>query len=86
MLIRDEVTQGGALSMVILCLSLSVLGNQIQGEYPRYIQSWYADDFSTEVTRPNIKHAIDCIEALGSAGGLFFKKEKSQFVWFPGVS
>ena len=58
LLSKEGVTQGDPLSMVLYGLSLSVLAEQIRGEYPGLIQSCYAV-FST--TGAHIKPAIACI-------------------------
>ena len=70
--------------MVIYGLILSVLVDYIRGEYPVFLQSWYADDFIT--SGAHIKPAIACIDSLSLACGFFLGPEKSRFVISPGVS
>ena len=72
--------------MVLYGLSLSVMLEQIRGEYTRFLQSWYDDDFSTAGADVYLKHAIASIEALGPAHEFFLRPKKSQFVQSLGVS
>ena len=67
-------------------MSLYVLAKIIQGEYPVFIQLWYADDFSTSGAGSHIKPVIYYIDSLGPSHSFFLGTENSQFVWGPGVS
>ena len=66
--------------MVIYGISLSVLENQMKGEYPIFIQFWYSDEFSTEGTEAHLKIAIDHIEVMGPARGSFIEPKIPHFV------
>ena len=59
-----------------LWLRLSVLMEKILGGYSGFLQSWYSDDFSMTGAGAHLKPDISCIEALGTARGLFLKTEK----------
>ena len=65
---------------MIYGLILPVLEEQIWGEYPGFLQSWYANDFIPVGAGAHIKPSISCIESLGPAPGLFLEMDKSQFV------
>ena len=58
---------------------LSILVEQIQGEYTGFPQSWYDDDFSMPGAGAQIKPAIAHIELLGYSRSYFLEPEKSQF-------
>ena len=72
--------------MVIYGLIMSVLVDKIRGEYPGFLQSWYADEFITAGAGAHLKLAISRIESLGPAPGLFLELDKSQFVLSLAVS
>ena len=57
---------GGWISMVLYGMILSVLLEQIQGDYPGFIHSGYADYFRMAGARPHLKTTISYIEALGT--------------------
>ena len=59
--------------MVLYGMSLSVFVELIQREYPKFIQSWYADDYIMLGSGPHLKPTIYRIEALGISCGLSFK-------------
>ena len=44
--------------MVLYGLSLSMLVDKIRGEYPIFLQSWYADDFSIADAGTHLKPSI----------------------------
>ena len=52
--------------MVLYGMILSVLLEQIQGDYPGFIHSGYADYFRMAGARPHLKTTISYIEALGT--------------------
>ena len=58
-------------------------GGENHREYPIFIQSWYADEFSMAGAQTHLKSDIICIETVGPVHGLFIEPEKSQFVWDP---
>ena len=72
--------------MVLYGLSLSILEEKIQIEYPVFPQSYYSDDFITAGAGAHLKPPIARIKALGTACGLFLEPDKSQFLQVPGVS
>ena len=63
--------------MVIYGLIMSVLVDKIRGEYPGFLQSWYAYDFRTAGAVFHIKPSISCIKVLGCRHGFFLKLVKS---------
>ena len=70
------MTQEYPLSVVLYGLILSVLAEQIRGEYPGLLQSFYADDFSIAGAGAHLKYSIDRIEAPGPARDFFIKPDK----------
>ena len=74
---KEGVTQEYPLSMVIYGMRLSVLEDQIRGEYPILFQSWYTDKSSLESAGAHIKPVISRIEALGTACYFFIKPDKT---------
>ena len=80
------VTHVNSLSMVIYGLILSVLLDEIQGNDPGFIQSWYDDDFIKVDDVPHIKHTITIIQVLGPTHVLFIKLKKSYFDRGPLIS
>ena len=70
---KRGVTQGYPLSLVIYYIIISVLVQKIWWEYPGFLQSWYADLFSTVGAGSNIKPDIYRIESLETVHGLFIE-------------
>ena len=56
---------------------MSVLMDQVWGEYPGLLQSWYNDEYSMEGADAHIKPEIDHIESLGPYMDSFIKTNKS---------
>ena len=57
-MIREVVTQGGILSIVLYGLSLYVLSEKIRGDYPRLLQLLYDNDFSNACDSNQLKPTI----------------------------
>ena len=69
----EGVNQGLPLSMVLYRLILSVLEEQIQGEYPEFFQSCHADGFRMEEYGLHFKPYINRIGYLGTKWYFFIK-------------
>ena len=63
--------------MMLYGLTMSMLVEQIWGEYLIFIQSCYPDDFSIAGAGPHLKPEIAHIEAMGPVHGFLFESEKS---------
>ena len=59
---------------------MSIIEELIRGYYPLFLQSWYADDFSTSGAGAHFTPTIAHSKALGAARDFFFEPNKSQFL------
>ena len=66
--------------MVIYELSLYVVAQKIQREYPGFIQTLYYDKLTPVGSCHNIKPSIFRIDALGDVCGFLLELDKSQLM------
>ena len=73
---HEGVTQVGPLFVVLYGLRLSVMAQQIVMQFSVYLQSWYADDFSTAGAVTNLLPNIAHIEDMGTDRGFYLQSEE----------
>ena len=77
---KEGVTQGDPMAMPLYGISVAVLSEQLNREFPSSMQFWYANDFSATASGGAARPLMKRLGEIGFLRGIFPEPAKSQYV------